>query len=66
MTVTQAPNLLTPREAAKHLAISEKKLWSLTSPRGALPAVRLGRRSVRYSPESLAEYVRSQQQTSQQ
>ena len=35
--------LLKPREAAKVLSISERKLWSLTQPRGPIPAVRHNR-----------------------
>ena len=30
------------REAAKALGISERMLWSLTAPRGTIPAVRIG------------------------
>ena len=33
---------LRPREAAKALGISERLLWSLTAPRGSIPAVRIG------------------------
>lgn len=47
--------LLTPREAAKALAICEKTLWSLTK-RGELPAVRLGR-SVRYAISDLEAFI---------
>jgi predicted DNA-binding transcriptional regulator AlpA len=35
---------LRPREAAVALGVSEKALWSLTSPRGSLPCVRVGSR----------------------
>ena len=35
---------LRPREAAKALGISERMLWSLTAPRGTIPAVRIGTR----------------------
>jgi len=31
-----------PREAARLLSISERTLWSLTAPRGPIPALRLG------------------------
>jgi hypothetical protein len=31
-----------PREAAKALGISERMLWSLTAPRGAIQSVRVG------------------------
>jgi len=33
---------LRPREAAKALGISERMLWSLTAPRGTVPAIRIG------------------------
>jgi excisionase family DNA binding protein len=52
--------LLTTREAAVILSISERTLWSLTWPRGPLRPVRLGR-SVRYSAEALRAWVQSQQ-----
>jgi len=55
-TATTAPNvprLLTARQCAELLAISERSVWSLTQ-RGQLRAVRLGR-SVRYDlPDVLA------------
>jgi predicted DNA-binding transcriptional regulator AlpA len=50
--------LLTPREAAAALSISERTLWAITAPRGPLPAVRPGGgRSVRYSMTSLRRYI---------
>ena len=52
--------LLTPREAAQALSVCEKRLWSLTNPRGPIRCVRLNR-SVRYSPETLREFIASQQ-----
>lgn len=54
------PLLLTPNEAARALSISPRALWSLTAPRGPIPAVYLGR-SVRYSPESLQRWIASKQ-----
>ena len=48
--------LLTVRDAAIALAISERKLWTLTKS-GEMPVVRLGR-SVRYRPEDLREFAR--------
>lgn len=51
------------RDAARMLSISERALWSLTSPRGPVPAVRLGRR-VLYSVDSLREFLARQQETS--
>ena len=44
---------ITLRDAAKLLAVSEKTLWSMTAPRGPIPAIRIGRRSVRYLVEDI-------------
>jgi excisionase family DNA binding protein len=49
------PLLLTARQAAAALTISERTLWSLTR-RGELPCLRIGR-SVRYSRRDLFEYL---------
>ena len=51
----EAPLLLKPKEAAKALAISDRKLWSLTAGR-EIPCVRIGR-SIRYRPESLRAWL---------
>jgi excisionase family DNA binding protein len=48
-------HLLTPKHAAELLAISPRKLWSLTAS-GDVPCVRIGR-SVRYDVADLAEFV---------
>lgn len=45
------PQLLTPRLAAKVLAVSERTLWSMTKC-GEIAAVRIGR-SIRYDPRDL-------------
>jgi len=37
------PLALRPRDAAKALGISARTLWSLSAPRGPIPAVRIGR-----------------------
>jgi len=50
--------LLKPADAAKALAISARKLWSLTAGK-QVPHVRLGK-SVRYSPDDLRAWVESQ------
>jgi predicted DNA-binding transcriptional regulator AlpA len=52
--------LLTARDAAKALAVSEKTLWSLTVPRGTIPAIRVGERSLRYSVAALEEWTARQ------
>lgn len=56
-----APRLLiTAREAARTLSVSEKTLWTLTK-RGEIPAVRVGVRSVRYSVTALQRWIDGQQ-----
>lgn len=52
--------LLTAREAATSLAISERTLYSISDPRGPLPVVRLGKGLVRYSPTALAAWIDGQ------
>ena len=49
------PQLVTTREAAKRLCISERKLWQLTND-GMLPVVRIGR-AVRYSIADLQKLI---------
>ena len=48
--------LLTVREAAAFLVLSERKVWSITAPRGDLPAVRINR-SIRYSITDLESFI---------
>jgi len=47
--------LITSREAAATMSISERTLWTLTNERG-LPCVRIGR-SVRYDPRDLQAWI---------
>jgi len=49
--------LIGVREAARLLDVCEKTLWSMTVPRGSIPAIRFGR-SVRYVVEGLRVWVR--------
>jgi excisionase family DNA binding protein len=51
--------LLTAKQAAAALAVSERTLWGLTN-RGAIRCVRIGR-AVRYSADSLRAWVDAQQ-----
>ena len=63
-TLTPLPHqLVTPREAAKVLQISEKTLYTLTK-RGDISATRIGK-SVRYSQAELARFVASATTTAQ-
>ncbi len=50
------PLLMTTKQAAKALTISERTLYSLTKS-GAIPAVRLGPRGVRYDPQDLRSWI---------
>ena len=52
---TIEPMLLTARQAARILSISERTLWSLTK-HGQIPAVRIGR-AVRYDPADLRRWI---------
>jgi excisionase family DNA binding protein len=52
--------LLTAREAAAVLSVSERTLWSMTWPRGPIRPVRLGR-AVRYSTNALKAWIEYQQ-----
>jgi excisionase family DNA binding protein len=54
---TIEPLLLTVRQAAKVLSISERTLFTLTQD-GQIPAVRFGR-SVRYDPVDLRAWINS-------
>lgn len=53
---TIEPMLLTPRQAARALNISERTLWQRTKD-GVIPAIKLGH-LVRYSPDDLRDWIR--------
>ncbi|MFH1110711.1 MAG: helix-turn-helix domain-containing protein [Planctomycetota bacterium] len=55
--LTPPPLLLKPKEAAKVLSISPRKLWALTASQ-QIEVVRIDR-SVRYSVESLNRFIES-------
>jgi len=50
--------LITARDAAKALAIGQRKLWELTN-RHEIPHVRIGR-AVRYDPRDLEQWIATQ------
>lgn len=58
-TQDTVPYLLGSRAAAKVLAVSERTLWGITSPRGELPAIHIGR-AVRYDPNDLVAFIERQ------
>ena len=51
--------LLSVRDAAKALAICERKLWELTEPQGPIACIRIGR-AVRYDPRDLRRWIDGQ------
>lgn len=55
MTDSVEPLLISPREAARLLSISQRTLWKLTQD-GVIPRVKMGR-SVRYSVEGLRQWL---------
>ena len=55
---TKPALLLTPQQAAEALAISPRKLWSMTAS-GDVPHIRLGR-SVRYPVADLEKWIEEQ------
>jgi excisionase family DNA binding protein len=59
--VEEAKLLLSTREAAKLLGISDRSLWNLTAPRGPVPAIRFGS-IVRYSPDDLRAWIKQSRQ----
>jgi len=57
MTSDPTPRLLlSVREAARALSICEKTLWSHTRPRGEIPAVKIGARTL-YDPRDLQSFI---------
>ena len=58
-STTSPSALLSARDAAKHLGISTRTLWSITAPRGTLPVVKIGARCL-YDPADLQRYVETQ------
>lgn len=60
-SVEADPLLLTPREAARALSVSPRKLWGLTAS-GELPCVRFGR-AVRYDRDDLRRLIAQRKET---
>ena len=54
--------LLTAREAARLLSITERTLYALTMPRGPIPVVRIGPRGVRFSADAIRRWIAKQEQ----
>jgi len=59
MVATDTQLLWNSRQAAQALAMSERTLWRRTQD-GDIPSVRIGG-LVRYSPDSLAEWIKGQE-----
>jgi len=50
--------LMSIREVAEQTALCEKSIWNATAPRGDLPCVKLGSRTL-YRPEDVAAWIES-------
>lgn len=48
--------LINVREAAHLLSVSERTLWGISKPRGDLPVIRLGRRTL-YSLQDIKVWI---------
>lgn len=57
ITEIATPLLVSPRVAAEILCVSERKLYSLTQPRGPIPVVKMGPRFLRYSIAALERWI---------
>lgn len=55
---TIEPILLTVRQAAKMLNLSERTLFTLTKT-GKIPVVKIGERGIRYDPADLWAWIKS-------
>lgn len=51
--------LLSPKEAAQALAISERTLWDLRK-NGEIPSITVGKKSIRYPVAGLERYIAEQ------
>lgn len=59
-TPNAPPPLITHRDAARWLGVSERQLDRLKAA-GEIPYLRIGGRSIRYRPESLATWAAAQE-----
>lgn len=50
--------LMSIREVAAHTGLCEKSVWNATAPRGDLPCVKLGSRTL-FRPNDVSEWVES-------
>ena len=58
-TVTEK-KLLSVKETAKALGISDRTLWTITQPRGPLACCKIGSR-VMYSPRAIERFIEEQE-----
>ena len=54
---TAIPLLLTAKESARLLSVSQRTIYAITEPRGPLPCVRIGSRGIRYSRAAFEEFA---------
>lgn len=53
-----ATKLMNIREVAEQTGLCEKSIWNATAPRGDLPCVKLGARTL-YRPEDVTAWIES-------
>jgi len=54
--------LVDARTAAQMLSVSQRTLYSLTTPRGEIPVIKLAGRSLRYAVDDLRAFVDSRRE----
>jgi predicted DNA-binding transcriptional regulator AlpA len=60
----EAVTLLTARQCAARLQISERSVWAISAPRGALRCVRIGK-LCRYDPADVTLFIEQSKGASQ-
>ena len=63
MQATIEKKLLSAKETARALGISDRTLWGITAPRGPLACCKIGTR-VMYSPEAIERFIKQQEEAS--
>jgi len=52
--------MMTVKELARLLNVSERTVWENSEPRGTIPALYIGKKTVRYCPVAIQEWMRRQ------
>ena len=62
MKTATEKKLLSVKETAQALGISDRTLWTITAPRGPLACCKIGSR-VMYSPKAIERFIEQQEGT---